>query len=282
MAASEIRPVLKLIDIERIRFHEHAERRRTLKLMQRIREEALLRNPPIVGGMPGGDFLLLDGANRVSAFKELGYSHVPVQVVDYGHESVQLKGWHHLLLNGRGLNLRSRYSALPGISVQQVEREQLAMLLEFRRVFTVLVDESTQCWGLFPAQPGPVTVQQRIATLNRVIAAYEGQSQLERIKLADYSQLPQVIRSLEHQLCLFPVLTKEELLSLAVEGVMIPTGLTRHLIPGRALAINLELAFLKDLSGAEAKIAHFERHMAQLETQGRIRFYEESVFIMNE
>jgi len=48
-----------------------------------------------------------------------------------------------------------------------------------------------------------------------------------------------VIQSVQHQVCLFPVLHKEELLRLASEGVLIPTGLTRHIIPGRALGINL-------------------------------------------
>ena len=118
--------------------------------------------------------------------------------------------------------------------------------------------------------------------LEAVVGAYEGQSRLERVKLADYEQLPQVIQGMRHQLCLFPTLRKEELLHLAAERVMIPTGLTRHIIPGRALAINVDLAFiLADAPEAE-KLAHFQAFVDRLSMEGRIRFYEESVFIMNE
>ena len=102
LSSAELIPNLQLVPTDKLRFHEHPERSRTLRLMERVKEDRSLRNPPIVANMDDGEFLLLDGANRVSAFKELHYSHVPVQVVDYGEERVQLKGWHHLLINGRG------------------------------------------------------------------------------------------------------------------------------------------------------------------------------------
>jgi len=283
MAASELRPTLRLVPTPSVRFHERPERRRTLRLVERIRDEALLRNPPIVADMGDGRYLLLDGANRVSAFAELGYSHVPVQVVDYGHESIQLKSWHHLIINGRALGLRALYGGLPGVALQPVRWEQLEQLLGFRSVHAVWVDETAACWGLFPSAGGaPPGIRERNETLHRVVDAYEGQSKLERIKLADYSRLSDAIRSLDHQLVLFPAFTKEELLRLAADGVMIPTGISRHLIPGRALGINLDLGFLTELASPAAKIKHFEDMMARLETEGRIRFYEESVFIMNE
>jgi L-serine kinase (ATP) / ParB family transcriptional regulator, heme-responsive regulator len=283
MAASELKPELRLVRTEHVRFHEHAERRRTLRLLERIRSEAQLRNPPVVAEMEDGQYLLLDGANRVSAFLELGYSHIPVQVVDYGDRAVQLKGWHHLLLDGGTLALRATYAALPDVQVRPVTRAQLPHLLELRQVYAVLVENEQAWWGLFPAQTQPeVEIHQRIRVLEAVVGAYEGQSRLERVKLADYEQLPQVIQGMQHQLCLFPTLRKEELLHLGAERVMIPTGLTRHIIPGRALAINMDLAFiLADAPEAE-KLAHFQAFVDRLSMEGRIRFYEESVFIMNE
>jgi hypothetical protein len=282
MSVSELRPNLQLVPTRSIRFHEQPEPSRTTRLMDRIQRELTLRNPPIVAGMANGDYLLLDGANRVTAFLDMKYPEIPVQVVDYGHESIQLKGWHHLLLQAQALNLCKRYDALPGVSMRQVTYGELATLLELRRVYAVLVDGSAAAWGLFPDSAATPPIGQRIAVLEQVIGAYEGNSRLERIKLADYSKLPEVIRSIDHQLCLFPVLRKEELLQLAVDGVLIPTGITRHLIPGRALGINLPLGFLRDLPDAASRQRHFADHLQKLEMEGRIRFYEESVFIMNE
>lgn len=278
------RPVLELVPSERIRFHEKLERRRTRKLVERLRAEARLRNPPIVASIPGGDYLLLDGANRASALAELGYSHVPVQVVDYGSPDVHLKGWHHLLMDTAGaLELRATYGRFPGISIRRVDQAALLTLLELRGVFAVLVEEGNACWGLFPdGSDQLIPIERRIEALNDIVDAYEGQSQIERIKLADYSQLPQVIDEARHELILFPVLHKEELVSLAARDILIPTGLTRHLVPGRTLGLNIELAFLNELATHEQKVEHFHSYLDRLEVEGRIRFYEEAVFIMNE
>ena len=283
MSVPELMPNLQLVPMEKVRFHEHPEHSRTLRLVERVKKEQRLRNPPIVADMGGGDFLLLDGANRVSAFRELGYSHIPVQVVDYGEERVQLKGWHHLLVNGRALKLRQQLEKLSDTTVKEVPHGRLTHLLELRMVYGVLVDEKADCWGLFPEKEGEeIYIRKRIEVMERVVASYEGKSKLERIKLADFSLLPEVMNSVEHQLCLFPVLTKNELLQMAREGVMIPTGLTRHLIPGRALGINIDLGFLSATQDAAAKIGHFNKYIDDLEVKGKIRFYEESVFVMNE
>ena len=241
MKRLETIPDLQLVPTGEIRLHEHAERSRTLRLVDRLREEQRLRNPPIVARLTEHEHVLLDGANRVSALKELGYSHLPVQVIDYGDSEVLLKGWHHLLIEGRDLDLRSVYSKLPGVRVEEIPEEELGYYLELRRVLAVFVDETARCWGLFPTAD-TVQLHVWITTLEQVVAAYEGRTQLERIKLADYEKLSDAFRAVDHQLVLFPKVSKVELLKLVQDGLMIPTGLTRHLIPGRALGLNLPLA----------------------------------------
>lgn len=283
MRRSELRPDLRLVPVERIRFHEHPERRRTLRLVERLEREGMLRNPPVVTEMGDEHYLLLDGANRVGSFRELGYAHIPVQVVDYGAPAIQLKGWHHLLLEGRSLDLRGAFGEIPGARLAPVRCEDLGTLLELRQVYAVLVEDGRSPWGLFPCGDcREVGLHRRIEVLEVVVGAYEGRTRLERIKLAEFDRLPDALRSAEHQLCLFPVIRKEELLHLAAEGVMIPTGLSRHVIPGRALGINLELGFLRSEAGEAEKRRRFREHVDRLAVDGRIRFYEESVFVMNE
>ncbi|UCE01751.1 MAG: hypothetical protein JSW67_10800 [Candidatus Latescibacterota bacterium] len=275
-------PDLRLVRTARIRFHEHPEHRRTLRLVERVRREKILRNPPIVAELDAERLLLLDGANRVSAFVELGYSHIPVQVIDYADPAIELKGWHHLLLEGHVLDLAGAYRKIPGVHVRRVQKEELERLLELRRVYAVLVDEAATCWGLFPQTGARFDVYEWIHTLDRVIAAYEGKAELERIKMPDYSNLPHVFDTMEHQLCLFPLLSKSELIELADAAIRIPTGITRHLVPGRALNLNIGLDFLTEMQGEEARAAYFARFIDSLEVEGRIRFYEEAVFILNE
>jgi len=283
MTPMQRRPLLRLVPTASVQFHEHPERNRTLRLLQRIRAEKLLRNPPIVAQLDAERYLLLDGANRVSSFAELGYTQCPVQIIDYGDPSVQLKGWHHMLLQAEQLHLEAEYRSIPGVELRPIGPEALPALLELRRVFAIFVDATARCWGLFPRSArGGFYVGEWIRVLEQVVAAYEGKSVLERIKLAEYARLPAIFDSLEHQIVLFPVLTKIELLELATQRIQIPTGITRHLVPGRALNMNLDLEFLSALGSEVERSAHFARFLDRLEVEGRMRFYEEAVFILNE
>lgn len=283
MTSMQSRPQLRLVPTEQVQFHEHPEGNRTQRLVKRIRAEQVLRNPPIVAQVAADRYLLLDGANRVGAFAELGYTECPVQVIDYGDPAVKLKGWHHLLLEGHVLDLQSAYAALPGVELRQVGNDELQTLLELRRAFAVLVDTHARCWGLFPrSAKGHFYVGEWIRVLEQVVEAYEGKAELERIKMPEYSRLPSVFDTMEHQLVLFPVLTKIELLELASQHILIPTGITRHLVPGRALNMNLDLHFLSSLPSQPARMAHFAEFLDRLEVEGRIRYYEEAVFILNE
>ncbi len=311
-AGGEVFPRLELVERPRIRFHEEPERARTARLCARLREEMLLRNPPIVGetesalwaaggGAPGRDvspgekrgrdrkrdagappLLLLDGANRVSAFAELAMELVPVQVVDYEDPLVELRGWHHLLLDTTGLDLGAAFRALPGVRLRRIRREAIEAALVFREVLAVWVDRRMRAHALMPDRPGPIDLFERIRCLGAIIACYEGHTRLERLKLADYSAMPEVLRRHTHELCLYPAFTKEELARAVHAGVLLPTGLTRHLIPGRALGLNFPLAPLLAPGGRDAKEAAFEAHLERIELEGRVRFYEEPVFILNE
>jgi hypothetical protein len=274
-------PDLRLVRSDSIQFHERPEGRRTGRLTERLRREQVLRNPPIVAGIEAERCMLLDGANRVTACRDIGYSHIPVQWVEYGSPDIQLKGWHHLLLEGTGLDLRSACAAIPGVRLSEVRSEQLLLLLAARHVYAVLVDAGGTFWGLFPAT-GHCTLHEWIAVLHQVVDAYEGRSKVERIKWADDAELLPSYESLEHQIVLFPTLQKAELLELAASGTLIPTGISRHLVPGRALGLNLELEFLSRLGSEHALQEHFEAFVRRLEVEGRIRFYEEPVFILNE
>ncbi|MCA9726223.1 MAG: hypothetical protein KC729_00965 [Candidatus Eisenbacteria bacterium] len=281
--STHLAPTLRLVPTASVRFHEHPEHRRTEKLLRRLTEDRMLRNPPIVAELDGGQHLLLDGANRMSAFVELGLSHVPVQVVDYGDDDIQLRRWQHLLLEGRALDLRAAYAKMPEIRFEQVPSHEIFRRLEAREVFAALVDESHTCWGVFPSNAEDrYDLRRMLDVLEDVVAAYEGRTQLERIKLADPSDIPEAIADLDHQVVLFPIFSKSELVQLVTQGLLIPTGITRHVIPGRALGLNVDLGFLTTMETDEEKLAHFRSYLDKIQLEGRIRFYQESVFILNE
>src|SRR5262245_30107772 len=92
-------PDLRFVPVESLIPHEQHDPNRSGPLVERLRGEGLLRNPPIVTPLPPGEerFVVLDGANRATAAAAAGLPHLVVQVVRYGDPGVLLTTWHHAL-----------------------------------------------------------------------------------------------------------------------------------------------------------------------------------------
>ena len=61
--------------------HEDYDPQRVEILVQRIRQEDRLKNPPITAAIPETDrFVILDGTNRAQAFAQLKIPHIVAQV----------------------------------------------------------------------------------------------------------------------------------------------------------------------------------------------------------
>src|SRR5262245_31928740 len=93
-------PDLKIVPGARLVLHEESDPARTRRISERLKQDKTLGNPPIVGRVKGASrLIILDGANRVSAFEYLKIESVMVQIVDYSDDSIRLTRWHHLLLD---------------------------------------------------------------------------------------------------------------------------------------------------------------------------------------
>jgi hypothetical protein len=70
---------------------------------------------------------------------------------------------------------------------------------------------------------------------------------------------------------------------LASNGHKLPTGITRHVIPGRALRVNLPLSMLMDKeSTTEGKNERLRVWASQKLARLEIRYYQESTFLFDE
>src|SRR5512134_3629968 len=91
-------PDLRILPVEQLLLHEQHDAQRSEPLAMRLKTDEMLRNPPIVAPIPGESrFVVLDGANRVTALARLGIPHVVAQVVDYEDEELILDTWYHLV-----------------------------------------------------------------------------------------------------------------------------------------------------------------------------------------
>ena len=92
-------PSLKIIALTDLILHEEPDPSRTEQLAGKLRQQGILRNPPLVLPTTTGNdrFMVLDGANRVTAFKNLGYPHIIAQVIQNEDSDINLFSWNHLV-----------------------------------------------------------------------------------------------------------------------------------------------------------------------------------------
>ena len=80
----------------------------------------------------------------------------------------------------------------------------------------------------------------------------------------------------------FPALTIGDVMDAATEGDFVPAGITRFMVPERALRLNIPLDFLHSADSAEQKQAELDQMLAVRAREGRVRRYDEPVIILDD
>ena len=75
---------------------------------------------------------------------------------------------------------------------------------------------------------------------------------------------------------------KEELLELALNGIKLPSGITRVFLPKRALGLNMDLNFLEADRSLEVKNRELDEMILAMVRAKSIRFYREPTFAFDE
>ncbi|MFQ5577473.1 MAG: hypothetical protein ACE5G8_10860, partial [Anaerolineae bacterium] len=83
-------------------------------------------------------------------------------------------------------------------------------------------------------------------------------------------------------LFVYPAFTIEQILQISSVGKVVPAGLTRFIIPGRVLRLNLDLTRLKKDEPKALKTAWLNKQVRKLVANHHIRYYEEPVYLLDE
>lgn len=279
MEARELQ--LRIVPLADVLLHEETEPRRVDRLMQRIQEDRMLRNPPVVTearnaqGQP--KYIVLDGASRTSALRALRCRDLLVQIVDYAAPDVRLESWNHLLLDVPPEELRSRIAALPGLALIDMDSISAQDALERRDILGYFLFGDGAVAGLYC----PGTPEEQVQALSRVVRTYESIAELYRVASTDLEQLAAEHHRLSAVMVL-PHYSPDEIIHLALNGARVPAGITRHIIPGRAMRINLPLEMLERDEPLESKNAWLDTWLKTKIQQRQVRFYQEPVFLFDE
>jgi hypothetical protein len=269
--------------------HEHADSKRVARLESRLQRDGTLKNPPIVAPIPGTDrYVVLDGANRVSALVSMGSPHVLAQVVDYKSDDVQLYTWYHLITGRTPATFLDEIREVRGITVEEAPLELARSTLADKMILAYLVvpdeREGTRVY-LIDGVPGTDhhgTVPST-ALLNATVDTYKGDPHvtIHRVSTDDLAELVQYYDHVSG-LVVFPPYTPDDILKLATTGLVVPTGITRHIISPRALRVNVPIAILMSGDPLEQKTAWWNGQLKRKLAANEMRLYQESTYLFDE
>lgn len=96
------------------------------------------------------------------------------------------------------------------------------------------------------------------------------------------------IRQLKHEyedmiaLVVFPKYEVDQVMQLAQAGRRLPAGITRFIVPGRILRVNIKLSVLKSELSLRDKNRWLQEYLIDRQREGRIRYYAEPVYLLDE
>lgn len=261
-------PELRIVPSRALLLHEESDPLRVERLTQVLAADGVLRNPPVAAPLGRGEYVVLDGANRVTALARAGYPDQLVQVVDYDDEAVALEVWAHLLSDGALLPSGGAWEALPAEAVH-----------------AGLHAGTLACGVITPAGAcglrGPRDLAGRIVAVGDVVGHYVGRAQIYRVPPAPLEALAQEYGQVGG-LVVFPRLTKPDIREIARLPVKLPSGISRHIVQNRALRVNVDLALLRSDMPTSDKQARLDAMIRDRLARHRVRRYPESTVLFDD
>lgn len=268
--------VVRIVHSEDVIGHEEVDADRVERLLRRLQSDGVLKNPPLVAA-EGSRYVLLDGATRVAALRELGIRDLVVQVIDYDGPGVQLHSWRHVIAGLRGQDLVREVQACPGMAVASSDVQTARTELSRNSILCYLMLRG----GDVLTVRGGEGLEAKVALLNRLVRLYRGRAQVYRVMSDDLDALLNEYPDLS-AICVFPCYTCAEILSAALNGAKLPMGITRHTILGRVLGLNVDLVMLDSDIPLEQKNVWLQGLIKSRIKGKRVRLYPEPVFRFDE
>lgn len=273
-------PELDIVPTEALLPHEYMDERRAPPLIAALRADGMLRNPPVV--LPVGErperYVVLDGANRTTAFRSLAIQHCLVQIVHAGDATVQAETWNHVISCMSKAKLVDALERFPDLALVSSDLDQASFHLSAGGSLAYLALPSGDVLEVV-GETEPLAW--RVANLNRLVDSYKDDCQLERTSAAKATGLDRSFPDISG-LMVFPRFDVVEIVHLAASGLLLPSGLTRFIISPRALRVNYALDRLTSPASLEEKRAALREWTQSAVAQRRVRYYAEATFLFDE
>ncbi|WP_157729352.1 ParB N-terminal domain-containing protein [Tumebacillus algifaecis] len=242
---------LHLVKADDICLHEAHESKRLHLTSEAIREEGVLRHPPLAVRMRDGRCLIIDGAHRTCALQQLGCRYIPLQLVE-AHDFT-LEAWHHLVPVGPWLDDLQLDPTLQ-FTTERPDGQPLAELVK---------SDGSVLYLSCGAE------ENRFQAWHRIVGAYSEEYRVNRLAPHASYQL-----DAHHVVLRYPAVRLDELETAVFAGQLMPAGVTRFSVRGRLLNLRIPLSLLFD-----EERAHEEWAKLCMYWSNTLRLYSEAVYL---
>jgi hypothetical protein len=174
-----------------------------------------------------------------------------------------LETWHHVLQNG--------------------QTEALLEALNASDTFELVKDRGTPRINIGDEdwRTAQSTGASTNACLNALVDCYQGRMTVTRVTDPSVSAVTSAHNDWT-AIVEFPSLSIEDVMKAATEADFVPAGITRFVVPARALRLNIPLTFLMEQADTATKQERLDEILAKRAREGRIRRYDEPVIILDD
>jgi phosphoglycerate dehydrogenase-like enzyme len=267
---------LRVVPMDKVVPHEHFDQKRVDRLASRLENDGMLGNPPVVVESEDGRYIVLDGATRTTAMKQLGYKHAIVQVIST-EDGLGLHTWYHVICQIGVDALLALLQKLPNITMQETDGERASdEMFEYGGLCYIQTIDN-RVYLIYPAQG-----VNRLEALNQFTEAYIEAGHVDRTLNSNILSLKNEYDDLA-AVVIFPEYTVNQVMAATLSsGRLFPAGITRFIIPGRILRLNADLATLKSDKSLREKNRWLHELLVEKQGKGGIRFYGEPVYLLDE
>ncbi len=271
-------PTLRILPLESLILHEDHDNQRTLPLVEKLRAQGIIRNPPIVMPLVDGSnrYMVLDGANRVTSLQEMEFPHIVAQVVEASNPNVNLQTWNHVIWGMSTKTLMSELRKVKGLEVIKINTSKSLDAPKYVPVQIRLPDGK-----FYLLTESPSDLPAHIGTLHKIVNAYKTRASLDRTSQTLIDSFKPIYPDLT-ALVIFPSFKIKTVLKLAAQQIVLPTGITRFTVSPRALHLNYPLHELSSGKSVEYKEAYLKKWIDERVKKKGVRLYSEATFLFDE
>jgi len=194
-------------------------------LERAFRVSVYQRNPIIVDER---SMVILDGTHRWAVMRKMGYKWIATCLVDYRNPSIRVGRWIRAFRSKSIVDVKPLLREFGGIEVKcpnEIRERDLAIIW-CGKAYKVHYEHIEEAYSLLKNLEGEVSklLDSRPTYIPDIVSLNAG--------------------CRDELLLLPPILSKEEVVRIALKGVLLPPKSTRHVIPARPLGINIPLKLL--------------------------------------